>query len=516
LGLAFANNELDIERRELRRDGRTIVLPPQIFDLLVYLVRNRDRVVSKDDLLAAVWGGRAVSDSAMTTAINAVRKAVGDNGNAQAVIRTLHRKGIRFVGTIEGTDNLVPAASALPTRLALPDKPSIAVLPFSNMSSDPEQEFFADGIAEDITTALSRYPSLFVIARNSSFTYKGQPVDVKQVGRDLGVRYVLEGSIRKAGSRIRVTGQLAEAETANHVWAERYDRELIDIFDVQDEIAAAVTMAIAPAIADAERQRASRKSPESLDAWTAYQRGLWHLSRLTAAETAAAERFFQQAIDLDPNFAGGYIGLAQALNHAATTFQTRDFRETQAELERLAHRAVALSDADAEAHSSLSWALLARRDYPGALAEAERALALNPNLARAHGTLGQTLIFMGRPADGLPHIETCIRLDPRDPAITIRSTQIAMGLYFARDYSRAVEAAERVLRSHPEFPQALRWLAAALGQLGRVEAAKTAILKALSAAPGSFGMYVTHPAPWWRREDHEHMLDGLRKAGWEG
>jgi adenylate cyclase len=193
-----------------------------------------------------------------------------------------------------------------PAPLSLPDKPSIAVLPFANMSSDTEQEFFADGIAEDVITALSRYPSLFVIARNSSFTYKGQAVDVKEIGRDLGVRYVLEGSLRKAANRIRVTAQLVEAEIGRHVWAERYDRDLTDIFAVQDEITEAVTIAIAPAIADAELQRALRKPPGSLDAWAAYQRGLWHLGKATAHDYEMAKEFFRRAIDLDPNFPDGY------------------------------------------------------------------------------------------------------------------------------------------------------------------------------------------------------------------
>jgi len=195
-----------------------------------------------------------------------------------------------------------------PTALPLPDKPSIAVLPFANMSGDPEQEYFADGIAEDIITALSRYPSLFVIARNSCFTYKSRAVDVKEVGRELGVRYVLEGSLRKSGNRIRVGTQLVEAETGRHVWAERYDRDLADIFALQDEITEAVTIALVPAIADAEQHRALRKPPGSLDAWATYQRGLWHLSKAGPEDNALAEKFFQRAIDLDPMFVGGYTG----------------------------------------------------------------------------------------------------------------------------------------------------------------------------------------------------------------
>jgi adenylate cyclase len=200
-------------------------------------------------------------------------------------------------------------AALAQSALTLPDKPSVAVLPFTNMSGDPEQEFFADGIAEDIITALSRYPSLFVIARNSSFTYKNRAVDVKQVGRELGVRYILEGAVRKAGNRIRVTAQLVEAESTKHVWAERYDRDLADIFALQDEITEAVTIAIAPAIADAEQQRAMRKPPGNLDSWAAYQRGLWHSSKATAEDNALAQRFFQQTIDLDPTFSGSLRGV---------------------------------------------------------------------------------------------------------------------------------------------------------------------------------------------------------------
>ena len=221
-----------------------------------------------------------------------------------------------------------------PAPLPLPDKPSVAVLPFTNMSGDPEQEFFADGIAEDIITALSRYPSLFVIARNSSFTYKGRAVDVRQVGRELGVRYLLEGSLRRAGNRIRLSAQLVEVETGKHVWGERYDRDLADIFVLQDEITEAVTIAMAPAIADAEQHRALRKPPGSVDAWAAYQRGLWHLSKYTVDDIALAQRFFQQAIDCDLSFSGGYGGLAIAQIQAAD-FLTRGLPATLSSAEGL-------------------------------------------------------------------------------------------------------------------------------------------------------------------------------------
>jgi adenylate cyclase len=406
------------------------------------------------------------------------------------------------------------AANELSAVLPLPDKPSVAVLPFTNMIGEPDQEFFPDGIAEDVITALSHYASLFVIARNSCFTYKGLAVDLKQVGRELGVRYVVEGGVRKAGNRLRVTAHLFEAETGKHVWAERYDRELADIFALQDEIAEAVTIAIAPAIAGAERHRAMRKPPESLDAWAAYQRGLWYVSKANPDDNARSQRFFQQAIDLDPTFAGGYTGLAWAQLQAGTVFITGSFAPTQASAEALARRAVALDDGDAEARSCFGQALRHRGDYEGALAEAERALTITPNLASAHGVRASAMLFSGRLGEGLAAVQRSIRLDPRDPALASRLNYMAIGLYFSREYEAAVEAAKQAIRSYPEFPLPYRWLAAALGQTGRVEEARQALEQALAIAPTAFYLYVRQRVPWMRPLDHAHMLEGLRKAGW--
>jgi adenylate cyclase len=383
------------------------------------------------------------------------------------------------------------------------------------MSADPEQEFFGDEIAEDVITALSRYPSLFVIARNSSFTYKGRAVDVKQIGRELGVRYVLEGSLRKFGNRIRVTAQLVEAETGKHVWAERYDRDLADIFAVQDEITEAVTIAIAPAIADAERQRAMRKPPGSLDAWAAYQRGLWHFSKGTPDDNFLAEGFFQRSIDLDPSFAGGYTGLAYASTRAAGMYGKRSLAEIENSTLALARRAVSLDGSDAEARTCFGEQLMARRgDYQGALAEVELALAISPNLANAHGVIGAVLMWSGRPAKGRAAIERSIRLDPRNPNLNLRLVDITISHYLSREYDAAVEAGKRGIRSFPEHSNQYRWLAAALGQTGRIEEAKEVLAKAIAMAPAAFDMFVRRRVPWHRPEDHAHMLEGLRKAGW--
>jgi adenylate cyclase len=458
-------------------------------------------------------GGICISQTVLNHARDKVSFEVEDAG--EQTLKNIARPVHVYRIIIEPSRRPATPKPKIPA-LALPDKPSVAVLPFTNMSGDPEQEFVSDGIAEDVITALSHYPSLFVIARNSSFTYKGRAVDVKQVGRELGVRYVLEGSVRKAGNRIRVTAQLIEAGTSNHVWAERYDRDLADIFAVQDELTEALTTALAPAIADAELRRAMRKPPGSLDAWAAYQRGLWHLSKATADDDATAEKFFKQAIDLDPTFSGGYGALALYQLQAAALYQKLDLSSAQRSAEALARRAVALDGADAEARSCLGWALQARGEADGALAEIERALSMSPNLAIAHGHRGATLIFAGRPREGLTALDTCIRLDPRDPYLAVRLLHVACGLYFCSEYEASIEAAKRLIRSFPDFPMIYRWPAAALGQLGRTTEAKDALEKAVSRAPGAFDMYVRKRAPWFRPEDHAHLVEGLRKAGWNG
>ncbi len=273
----FEDFSLDTDRRELTRGSELIAIGPQVFDLLVYLVKNHERVVSKNDLFQAVWGSRIVSESTLTSHINAVRKAIRDSGDEQRLIRTAARKGFRFVGEVRreqtaSTSPHMPDGASEQTatpglELALPDKPSVAVLPFQNLSGDPEQEYFADGMAEEIIAALSLCHWLFVIARNSSFTYKGQAVDIRQVGRELGVRYVLEGSVRRGGNRVRFTGQLIEAASGSHIWAGHFDGEMTDVFDLQDRITEKVVAAIEPKLQLAEIERLKRK-PSPVSAMT--------------------------------------------------------------------------------------------------------------------------------------------------------------------------------------------------------------------------------------------------------
>jgi adenylate cyclase len=516
----FGDHVLDPDRRELHRGAELVAVEPRVFDLLLHLVINRDRVVTKDQLIETVWRGRIVSDSAIDSRMKAARHAIGDSGSAQHAIRTMPRKGVRFVADVTEDDasslrptTLVTSGAAESFALALPDKPSIAILPFANMSSDPEQEFIADGIAEDIITALSRYPSLFVIARNSSFTYKGQTVDLRRVGRELGVRYVLEGSLRKAGGRARITAQLIEADSGNHLWAERYDRELDDIFDVQDQIAETVAVAVAPAVADAERHRAVRKPPGSLDACTAYQRGLWHFGKFTDDDNALARTFFERAIDLDSNFAGGYVGLSFVKRLDANRDGDSDPEHIALSLAR---RAVQVDANDAEAHVSLSYMLRWEGDFAGAIAQCDVALRLSPNLATAHGAMGSNLTWSARRAEGRAALQHSIRLDPRSPALALRYLALAINYYLAGEYVAAIDELRRTVRLYPGYLSTYRYLAAALAQSGQAEEAGAVLKYAIDRAPGFIGMFARDRVAWHLPEDREHILDGLRKAGWEG
>ena len=411
-----------------------------------------------------------------------------------------------------------PKAASVPEAprpiLPPPDKPSIAVLSFTNMTDYRDQEYFGDGIAEDIITMLSRSQSLFVIARNSSFTYKGRAVDVKQIARELGVRYVLEGSVRRGGNRVRITAQLIDAETGNHLWAERYDRDLVDIFAVQDEITEAVAIAIGPAVAQMEQWRAVRKPPESLGAWEAYQRGLWHSGRIGATENEAAKTFFQRAIDLDPHFAAAHAELANTILREAWLYQTRSMVKVLDEALAIAQKAISLDPMDVVAHCSVGTGRFLRGDHAGALAEACQALIISPNYAGAHHSLGSTLVFSGHPREGIEALRTAMRLDPNDLHRHVRLVHISMGHYFLREYDAAVDFAKQAVRSYPDLGP--RSLAAALGQAGRFDEAKQALQEAIAVAPKSFEMYVRQRAPWFRSEDYNHMLEGLRKAGWGG
>ncbi len=397
----------------------------------------------------------------------------------------------------------------------IPEAPSVVVLPFRNVGDDPQQEYLADGIVEDVTLSLSQFRSLFVIARNSAFTYKARAVDVRQVGRELGVRYVLEGSVRCAANQIRITSQLIRADTGAHLWAQRYERELSDIFATQDEIAAAVAAAIEPAVEEAEHQRARLKPPESLGAWEAYHRGLWHHSKSSAPENELARTFFRRAVALDPTFSRAYQGLVYTHLDDAILYLTCTVADAAGLAEPLAHKAVVLDPGDAGAYLALAYVNFSQGDLEAALAAADQALVLNANFAGAYWAKSGCLVYLARYAEASQAAMTFLRLSPRDPRNWRVLNHLVIGRYLSGDYPGSIEAARRALRAHPDQPLTYRWLAAALGQLGRVEDAQAVIHEAAAVlAPVSFDSYACTRGRWLRPDAHALLMDGLRKAGW--
>ena len=402
-----------------------------------------------------------------------------------------------------------PADAPVQAVLALPDKPSVAVLSFQNMSGNLEQEYFADGMVEEIITALSRIRWLFVIARNSSFTYKGRVVDIKQVGRELGVRYVLEGSIRKGGDRVRITAQLIDAITGTHVWTGRYDRDISDVFAVQDEIAASVAGAIEPALADAEQQRVLRKPPKSLDAWEAYQRGVWHFNKYAPAENEIALGFFCQAIQLDPNFAPGHYGYALADLWNIWNFSERPFSEVQGTARDEARIAVSLDDKDAMAHAVLAHIWMWDGEWEAAISEARAALTLNPNSAFVIGTLGCVLGFGGYRDESLDRLRQAMRASPHDPLTWLWTMWRANMQFYSRQFDLALETCSELARLRPEYGPVDVLIAGSLGLLGRRDEAR-AVLERAGLRPLE-GRWRQRP-PWLRPEDFALRSEALRLA----
>jgi adenylate cyclase len=403
-----------------------------------------------------------------------------------------------------------------PAALALPEKPSIAVLPFQNMSGDAEQEYFADGIAEDVITLLSKSRGLFVIARNSTFTYKGRAIDVKTVGRELGVRYVLEGSVRKAGGRVRVTAQLIEAATGGHLWAERYDRDLTDIFAVQDEITASVSAAILPTMERSERERAARKPPDSLDAWECYHRGLWHFARIDAAENALARGFFERAIALDSAFARAHAAISFARAFDAVLFFPFPLSERADLVSRAdahARRSIALDPAEAAGHCALAVVLLLMGRQAEAITEADLAVSLDPNSAWAYGAQGNTRAWGGRPREAIEPIKTAMRLSPFDPLMSFWQHFLGRAYYWMGEYQAALVVARQVCQTYPNFQSAYRTLIAALGQTRQLDEARRVTTEALERFGENFREGFQTRQAENRPEDQEHLIDGYRKAG---
>ncbi len=513
----FADFALDTDRRELRRGLHLVAVAPQVFDLLEYLIKNRNRVVSKDDLIAAIWDGRIVSESTMSTRINAVRCAINDTGEEQRLLRTLPRKGVRFVGIVHQEPEAAIAAQASEQprlALTLPDRPSIAVLPFTNMSDDPQQDYFADGMVEEIITALSRLRWLFVVARNSSFTYKGRAVDVKQVGRELGVRYVLEGSVRKSVNRVRITGQLIDASTGVHIWADRFDGAIEDIFDLQDQVTASVVGAIAPEMEQAEIERASRKPTENLDAYDYHLQGMAKVYQATKHGNDDALRLFYKAIELDPNFAPAYGMAAWCYAWRKLNGWMVDPATEMTKTVQLARQAVEFGKKDAVALSMGGFALaFVMGEVEDGASFIDQALILNPNLATGWLLSGWVNTWLGNPRVTIERASRAIRLSPLDPFTSLAFALIGGGHFYAGCNEEASSWAETGLLQQPNSAAAARVAAASHALAGRLHQAHKAIARLRQIDPTFRVSDIRRLFPFRRPQDTARLEEGLRKAG---
>jgi adenylate cyclase len=512
----FENYAFDTDRRELHRGADVVSVAPQVFDLLDYLIRNRERVVIKDDLINAIWNGRIVSDAALTTRLNAARSALGDSGDEQRLIKTLPRKGFRFVGPVREAQGPVGAATAdnpiEPPRpaLTLPDKPSIAILPFTNLSSDPEQDYFADGIVEDIISALSRFKTLFVIARNSSFTFKGRAVDIKEVGRRLGVRYVLEGSVRKASGKVRITGQLIDAVTGAHLWADRFERDLTDVFALQDEVTVAVVSAIEPKMLQTEIAMATRRRPENLTAYDFYLRAMPHYYLMTREGLAEAIRLAHRALELDPRF--GAVAALGGLCHMQNVVlgYANDPQFDRREAVRLVRLALSIDDSDPEtlARVAVISAFMVG-DSEAEIEMADRAVALNPNSWSTWNGRGWVYNYAGLPEEAIRSFERAIRMSPVDPRLYGTLTGIGQALIELRHFDEAIVVLKKALRQNPSNSGTYRCLASAFAHLGRDAEAHDAAARVLEIDPAFTISALIARVP----KNSKLFIEGLRKAG---
>ena len=481
---------------------------PKVMEVLVCLAAHPGQVVQRKDILDQVWGHRHGSDKALTRCISELRQALGDRNGQNRLIETVPKRGYRLLAQIE------PDATAEPGEETqkLDDKPSIAVLPFTNMSGDPEQEYFSDGITEDIITDLSRIPGLFVIARNSTFVFKGRQMSIQQASKELGVRYVLEGSVRKAGNRVRVTAQLVDGKDGGHLWAQRYDRNLTDIFAVQDDLTKQIVTVLAVTLTGEQGTRAIRRATRNMEAYEYILRGrelAWLHKRDTGAE---ARRLLAQAISLDPGYAAAYSWLAFSYSIDYVNQWSDQPDESLSLADELATKAVELDDTDAQAHFVLGECCLwGRRDHVTALNEGGRAIELDPNYSHAYLLLGHALHYAGRSEESLDPYKIAMRLDPCYPDLYLHF--LAQSYYSLGRYQDAVEALEVRLTRNPDTDISHALLAACYGQLGMKEKATASWNTVLTINPDYSLQTKRRVLPYKNPADFESFAEGLRKAG---
>jgi TolB-like protein len=519
----FEEYAFDTDRRELHRGADVVSVAPQVFDLLDYLIRNRERVVSKDELINAIWNGRSVSDAALTTRLNAARGAIGDTGEKQRLIKTLARKGFRFVGAVQEQRLAIAQVDSLERnddtaqRAFSPPRLSIVVLPFVNLSGDPEQDYFVDGVTESLTTDLSRINGAFVIARNTAFTFKRKPFDVKKLGRELNIRYVLEGSVQRGSNRLRVNVQLIDTEIGNHLWAERFDKPIADLFDMQDEIVSRLANTLNTELFSAEAQRAERLThPDAMD--LVFQGRAWFNKGLTPDCMARARSFFENAMALDPGNVEAMVGLARVDVTAGGGLITDDWSARVAAAETTITKTLSLAPNHALAHLVLGAVLIFTNRVAQGMAECEQALALDRNLAGAHALIGHAKFLLGRGAETEAHINEAFRLSPRDILAHRWFLSIGSAKRQLNADAEAVVWLRRSLDANRNYSIAHFVLAAGLARLGELDEARANVQAGLALDPSFTIRRYRDIASAWSdnptyRAGRERVIEGMRLAG---
>ncbi|MBW7469457.1 winged helix-turn-helix domain-containing tetratricopeptide repeat protein [Marinobacter sp. F4218] len=527
----FDDFELDTDRFELSRGGVALATEPQVIELLVLLVRNRHRMLSKEEINESVWRGRIVSDSALSSRIKIARKLLDDDGRTQRYIRTVHKKGFRFVAPVQELDaDDTPTANEAPgpePENAEPDpgnpapapgshsaRPAVAVLPFTNLTNDPGQEYFSDGITTDIISNLSKHRWLDVVARNTTFGFKGQATNLQVLGETLGVDYVVEGSVQRSGDRVRVNVHLTDCHCGHTQWADRYDRQIADIFELQDDITETIAARLEPEIGYAERNKLVHNRPANLQAWDCYHLGVYHFYRFTGPDNLEAQRMLRQSQELDPLFGEAYAWWAYAVILGMVYWDTKP---TQALLDQAlaaCDQALSLVPNNATFHALKARVLLARREYRSAISENRTAIELNPTFAAAYCGLGDSLAYEARYDEALTNFRRSIALSPNDPQMWAFLTYGALAMIFQGDYETALEWTDRAAT----LPNCQYWTSAhravALAYLNRTSAAHDATARLLLELPG-FSVTFAREKLFYLREQAQIdcYLEGLRRAG---
>jgi TolB-like protein/Flp pilus assembly protein TadD len=492
-----------------------IAIGSRALGLLELLIERKGELVSKEAIMKALWPSTVVEEGNLTVQVSALRRILDQNRKQGSCIQTVSGRGYCFVVPVTqpGIDAHAAIAPISQSGVNARRYPSIVVLPFANLSDDREQQYFADGVTDDLTTELSRLPDLFVISRNTAFTYRNTLLHAKQIGRELGVRYVLEGSIRRSREQVRINSQLIDADTDTHLWAARFDRQRLDLLELQDEVAIAIAGAIEPELLKFERNRIAGQPQHVEDAYEFYQRGMWCHYRHNKADNIAAQDYFRRALAIDPQHPQATAALAISVCNAAYLGWAEDIEANYAEAYDLGQRAVGLDARYPNAHFALGLVCMWTRRSDRAITAFRETIKLNPSCAAAHVLLGQIYLYDGRLEEAIALAEKGIRLSPTDPRLFIWLPALAGAHYQLGHYSEAVEIGRRAWVLNRNWPAGLRYVVAGLGQLGRIGEAQ-AVLGELRTLDTSLAFVEGILTRVYRdRAGVEHFLDGLRKAG---